>query len=188
MLYTEEQILEVANTKDRLLYKRLYDAYYAALCRYASRLLQDTASEEDVVQEVFMRFWELETSFSEARAVTTYLYRAVYNACMNVLRDRKEYSGTMMPYEQTYADFDSDVNERLLIEEEYFRQIYLAIDSLALQRRQIILKTLEGKKIEEIAREMNISINTVKTLKRKAYNDLREMLPAPMFCFLLLFL
>lgn len=84
MLYTEEQILEVANTKDRMLYKRLYEAYYAALCRYASRILQDTASEEDVVQEVFMKFWELKTSFGEARAVTTYLYRAVYNACINV--------------------------------------------------------------------------------------------------------
>lgn len=185
MLYTEEQILEVVNTKDKVLYKRLYDTYYAALCRYASKLLKNIASEEDVVQEVFMKFWEMKTTFVDTKAVTTYLYRAVYNSSLNILRDQKEVSGSVLPYEYLMADFDSADNERLLVEEEYFRQIYQAIDLLGFQRRQIILKTLEGKKIEVIAAEMNISVNTVKTLKRKAYHELREKLATPAYCFLL---
>lgn len=188
MFYSEKQILEVANTRDKVLYKRLYDTYYAALCRYASRLLREVASEEDVVQEVFMKFWESETSFTDIKAVSSYFYRAVYNACLNLLRDRKEVAGAVFPSDQMITDFNALDNERLLIEDEYFRQIYIAIDSLASQRRLIILKTLEGKKVEDIAEEMNISVNTVKTLKKKAYNDLREKLPAPLFGFLLLFL
>lgn len=188
MLYSEKQILEVANTKDKVLYRRLYDTYYAALCHYASRLLRDVDSEEDIVQDVFLRFWETDTAFSDGRAVTTYLYRAVFNACLNVLRDRKEIAGILFDSGQLIADFNSADNERFLIEDEYFRQIYIAIDTLPLQRRQVIYKTLEGKKIEVIAAEMNISINTVKTLKKKAYGELREKLPAPFFGFLLLFL
>ncbi len=185
MLYTEEQILEVVNTKDRVLYKRLYDTYYAALCHYASRLLRNIASEEDVVQDVFVKFWETDTVFNTTRAVTSYLYRAVYNACLNLLRDCKEFAGGMTLFDQLFADFNSFDNERFLLEDEYFRQIYIAIDTLAFQRRQIILKTLEGKTIGEIANELNISINTVKTLKKKAYSELRKKLPAPLFVLLM---
>lgn len=184
-MYSEAQILEVVNTKDKVLYKRLYDTYYAPLCHYASRLLHHAAEEEDVVQEVFVKFWELDTTFSTARAVTTYLYRSVYNACLNLIRDQKEFTGSVIPYDYSFVDFNSSDNERLIVEDEYFRQIYLAIDTLALQRRQVILKTLEGKKVEEIALEMNISVNTVKTLKKKAYSELRDKLPAPLFCFFL---
>lgn len=188
MVYTEKQILEVANTRNKVLYKRLYDVYYAALCRYAARLLRDVVPEEDVVQDVFIKFWETDSIFKEEKAVTAYLYRAVYNTCLNLLRDRKEIADSDLLSGQLLADFDSPDNERLLVEDEYFRQIYVIIDSLAPQRRQIILKTLEGKKNEEIALEMNISVNTVKTLKKKAYNELREKLPAPLFCFLFLFM
>lgn len=188
MLYSEEQILEVVNKKDRILYKRLYDTYYAGLCRYAFRLLCGAASEEDVVQDVFVRFWETDTSFKDVRAVTSYLYRAVYNACLNLLRDRKELSGAAILPDRLPADFDTTDNERLLIEDEYFRQIYLAIDTLSLHRRQVILKTLEGKRVEKIAEEMNVSVNTIKTLKRKAYNDLRKKLPVRLYTFLFLFI
>lgn len=185
MFYSEKQILEVANTKDKVLYKRLYDTYYAALCHYASRLLRNMVPEENVVQDVFIKFWEAATIFKDGRAVTTYLYKAVYNACLNVIRDRKERVDSGGIIGQVVTDFSSFENERLLIQDEYFRQIYIAIDTLSVQRRQVVLKTLEGKKMEAIAAEMNISVNTVKTLKRKAYNELREKLPAPLFVFLL---
>lgn len=187
MIYSEDQILEVANSKDKVLYKRLYETYYAALCHYASRVLHDITSEEDIVQEVFIKFWEADTFFKDTRAVTTYFYKAVYNACLNFLRDHKDVAEAMAINEQLYADFNSPDNERLLIEDEYYRQIYLVIDTLPAQRRLIILKTLEGKKMEEIAAEMHISVNTVKTLKKKAYSELRKKLPTPLFAYLLLF-
>lgn len=186
MVYTDKQILEVANTKDKLSYKRLYDVYYAALCRYASKLLHEVDRvEEDIVQEIFIRFWENKVVFSDVKALTTYLYRAVYNACVNYVRDRKEYAVCVVTEKWEEEEFDSEVNERLLIEEEYFRQIYMAIDMLSEQRRQILLKTLAGKKMEEIAREMNVSVNTVKTLKRKAYEELRKRISEAAFLFFL---
>lgn len=185
MIYSEKEILEVVNTKNKVLYKRLYDTYYASLCHYASKLLRSTVSEEDVVQDVFLKFWETRAFFKDQKALTTYLYRAVYNACLNLIRDRKEMDREMSGEK---AEESGDSHERLLIEEEYFRQIYLAIESLPAQRRLIIQKTLEGKKMEDIAGDLNISVNTVKTLKRKAYHELREKLPLPVFCFLVLLL
>ena len=67
--------------------------------------------------------------------------------------------------------------EQIRIEEEYYRMVHHMIASLPRERREVMLLTLEGKKNEEIATELDISVNTVKTLKKRAYSYLRERLP-----------
>jgi RNA polymerase sigma-70 factor (ECF subfamily) len=66
--------------------------------------------------------------------------------------------------------------ERMIIEEEYVRQIHLAINKLSDERRKIILLSMEGHGNKKIAQSLGISVNTLKTLKRKAYRFLREEL------------
>ena len=80
---------------------------------------------------------------------------------------------------------EPEENERALIEEEYYRQIYLAIDTLSEQRRQVIRKSLAGKTVKEIAAEMSISENTVKTLKKNAYEDIRSQISKVEYAFFL---
>ena len=57
MLYSDKEILEAVNSKDKKLYKRLYDVYYVSLCRYASKLLhrEFDGEEEDVVAGIAER-------------------------------------------------------------------------------------------------------------------------------------
>ncbi|MEG0795457.1 MAG: sigma-70 family RNA polymerase sigma factor [Odoribacter sp.] len=175
-------ILEAVNKKNSKLYKYVYTTYYASLCRYAKRFVGDICDEEDLVQEIFVKLWEKEIFFTNLKALSTYLYRSVYNACLIYIRDHKAERSSELLDVQVY---ESEDNERYLIEEEYFRQIYIAINNLGTQRKTIILMSLAGKSNEEIATELNISINTVKTLKRRAYNDLRNILPLPAFFLLL---
>jgi RNA polymerase sigma-70 factor (ECF subfamily) len=63
-----------------------------------------------------------------------------------------------------------------VIEEETHRLFYQAIQELPEKCREIIMMSLEGLKNNEIAKELNISINTIKTQKRIAYNQLRIQL------------
>lgn len=187
MLYSDKEILEAVNSKDKKLYKRLYDVYYVSLCRYASKLLhrEFDGEEEDVVQEVLITLWEHEGNFKDVQAVTSYLYRSVYNACVNYVRDRKDSVSPEDAAELLSVEFASEENERALIEEEYYRQIYLAIDTLSEQRRQVIRKSLAGKTVKEIAAEMSISENTVKTLKKNAYEDIRSQISKVEYAFFL---
>ena len=83
------------------------------------------------------------------------------------------------------VEFAGAENERAMIEEEYYRQIYLAIDTLSEQRQQVIRKALAGKTNEVIAAEMSISVNTVKTLKKNAYEDIRSQVSKVEFAFFL---
>lgn len=61
-----------------------YLRYAPALLRKAERILQSRADAQDVVQGVFVELLQS----SEAREDFPYLYRAVTNRCLNMLRDR----------------------------------------------------------------------------------------------------
>ena len=71
--------------------------------------------------------------------------------------------------------------------QETIRILYTAIDQLPPQSRRVILLNLEGKNNNEVAGELKISVNTVKFLKKSAYETLRGLLSKNYF-FVLMFL
>ena len=72
------------------------------------------------------------------------------------------------------------------ITQDTLRILHQAIDTLPPQTRKIILLGLNGKNNNEIAETLNISVNTVKSLKKSAYTSLREQLKDPMLFLLFL--
>ena len=81
-------------------------------------------------------------------------------------------------------DTESALNA--IIEEEVHREIIAAIDKLPPERRRVVELSMVGYSQEEIAEKLNISVNTVKTQKRKAYAFLREELQHLFVLFLML--
>ena len=63
--------------------------------------------------------------------------------------------------------------------------LYAAIDKLPPQTRRIILLNLDGKNNDEIAEELSVTVNTVKTLKQSAYSALRKMLTRNLYLLLI---
>ena len=61
-----------------------------------------------------------------------------------------------------------------MIEEETYRIMLEEIDRLPHQMREIMLRALEGMPNKDIADDMNISPETVHSLKKIAYKKLRE--------------
>ncbi|MGV8094541.1 MAG: sigma factor [Mangrovibacterium sp.] len=66
-----------------------FDYYYSGLCIYANQYTGDLSTSEEVVQDVFVRFWEKRTRIEINNSVRFYLFRAVYNQCMNLLKHKK---------------------------------------------------------------------------------------------------
>jgi hypothetical protein len=66
----------------------LVDAYANRLVRYAFRQVGNLQDAEDVVQDVFVRAFADRSRRAEVGAVGAYLYRAVGNACTDLLRRR----------------------------------------------------------------------------------------------------
>ena len=63
------------------------------------------------------------------------------------------------------------------IDEDVYNKVHQAMESLPEQCRLIIkLNVLEGKKYLEIAEELGITINTIRTQVSRGYKKLREIL------------
>ena len=100
-----------------------------------------------------------------------YLYKSLRNNALFYLRQHKV-------NEEIDPSFEDDTESALnaIIEEEVHREIIAAIDKLPTERRRILELCMSGCSQEEIAEKLDISVNTIKTQKRKAYAFLREEL------------
>lgn len=165
-------------------FHNIFKEYYAALCSFAFQYMEDADVSTDIVQDVFAKLWQIRDDFFYLHQVKAFLYTAVRNRSLNELEHSKvayEYEQKMMA-KKTDAFFHDAV-----VEEETFRVISEAIEKLPLQMKNIMLLALEGKRNAEIAEHLDISPETVHTLKKIAYKKLRKYL-TDYYYFLLLFL
>lgn len=155
-------------------FKVLYYKYYNTLVVFGLKFIYDQAVIEDIVQEAFIKLWERKKNFTHENAIRAFLYKAVHNSSLNYLEHlkvRKKHSREATPL--------TDAGEplsHLIIEEEVHRAISEAVNRLPEAARAIYLMSLNGIKNHEIAEDLNISINTVKTQKTRAKIFLREKL------------
>ncbi len=158
---------------DKQAFKELFDEFYQTLCLFAARFLKDDALAADVVQEVFVKFWERHTDFDNDLKVKSYLYTSVRNACLNIIRDKKEF----IPEGESLAQLEKEsFFGNAVLERESLRIFYAAVDSLPTQGRKIIYLAIDGKTNHEIATELGITEFTVHRLKKIAYKKLKMLL------------
>ena len=155
-------------------YKKLFDNLYNSLCLFANKYVENQELAEDVVQEVFIKIWEKKIEFQEKENIKSFLYTAVKNKSLDVVKSAS--------YKQTRKteDIKSLESESFFLKEvivvETSRIIEDAIDTLPKKCAQIIRLSLKEYTNAQIAEELSISINTIKTQKRIAYQKLRPLL------------
>jgi len=126
---------------------------------------------KDLVQDVFIKLWEKDTPINPNQSVKALLYTAVRNACLNFLRQEAIEEKRL----SVIISEDSDsLFEEAKLEEDVHAKLYRAINQLSSRSKESILLTIHGYSNQEIAEEMQISVNSVKTLKQRAYRLLRD--------------
>jgi RNA polymerase sigma-70 factor (ECF subfamily) len=154
----------------------VFDHYYAPLCYFATRYVNDSDEIKDLVQNIFVNVWNKDQlSFKNVQALNSYLYSSVRNACINYIRQEKLHREK---YEEIITETQVE-NEFLQakLENEVMIEIFKAIDDLPEKCRMIFKYSyLYGWSNNKIAEELNISVNTVKTQKMRAKKQLKEKL------------
>lgn len=164
-------------------YEQMFKTYFAQLCYFAGKYIRDSDSCKEIVHKVFVNIWEGRDSFDFEKSPKSYLYTAVYNRCMNHLRDTKKMeqadSEQVMNMVQPNADH--------MQEAELEAHIWSAINSLPEKCKEVfVLNRFEEKKYAEIADMLGISIKTVETQMSKALKVMREKLSDYIHLFILL--
>lgn len=149
-------------------FETAFRSLYLPLGMYALRIVGDTDSAEDIVQESFARAWQAISAGAHIADFKAYMYRAVRNECVDVLRRSRP--------KAELADIP-DVDEPDIDTSERDARIWRAIDSLPDRCREVFLMSKrDGMSGEEIAEELGISLKTVKNQMTKAFSRLRDEL------------
>ena len=164
--------IEGINTKNEKAWGKLYDHYYASLCSYVEKLLSDPEMAEDIVQECLIKMWNTDVNFPDVRALSAWLYKSVYHASVSVLREKKSLERFQNGREILISD--EETAQEMALREEVITYFYELLYQLPDQQRDILLYSLQGHKVQDIAGMLNISENSVKTQKRRAYQYVRE--------------
>lgn len=157
-------------------YKSLFDSLYPPLCLFANKYLDDLETSKDVVQEVFIKVWEQKVQYINWHAMKSLLYKSVRNRCLDVLKS-KHFKMGLQSSELNDAKFmteDFFVNQLIIV--ETYAQLEAAIKKLPEKSQKVIRLSLDAYTNIEIAEEMCVTKNTVKSQKRIAYNKLRQAL------------
>ena len=158
------------NRKD--IFERLFSDYYGILVCYAQKYTKREDIAEDIVQDVFASLWEENRIFPSQAKVRSFLYISIRNAAFDYLRHQNVES-RYIEEALTANRFLSDDSSQ---KEEVFRLLFKQIDLLPERCREIFLLHLEGYDNDAIAKKLSLSIETVKTQKKRAMKTLRNNL------------
>jgi RNA polymerase sigma-70 factor (ECF subfamily) len=106
--------------------------------------------------------------------VKAFFYTSIRNSCLDHLKHNQ--------VQQKYLKFKKAIPEENgsfldeVIRLEAYGQVYHEINKLPGMERKVLLLSLDEKSNDEIAISLNISVNTVRTHKARAYRVLRKNL------------
>ncbi len=154
----------------------LFNSFYAPLVLYSFRLTDDQGSAEDIAQEVFINLWKKLESGLVINSPKSYLYTMVRNASLNWLEKNKREGLRYNKLSVMENIPDPTVLEDMIFT-EMMDKIYAVMEKLPKQCKKVfIMHYVEGKKITEIAEELQIGIGTVHTHKFRGIRLLKKAL------------
>ncbi len=179
-----EALIKRFNQGDEKAFKTLYKEFFKPACVFASRYVKSDADVIDIIQETFLNIWEKREVFISVGFFKAYLYKAVRNNCFKYIRD-KQVENKYINQQNISEEGESFL--RAIVVEEVHREIINVLNKLPEERRKIMMLVLAGLNNNQIAEDLKISVNTIKTQKKRAYSYLREELKDTFLILLVLF-
>jgi RNA polymerase sigma-70 factor, ECF subfamily len=165
---------------DRVAFEKLYKLYFPRLYSFSFKIINDSGLAKDVVQNVFIKIWELHASFNYENP-EAFIYQMVRNASLNYVRHLKvvdnlkiKVQDQLMGEELYYIDMVGD-EPYLLIEKELNEKILEVMNSLPEKCLLVFrMSRIEGLKNAEIAERLMISLKAVEKHISKAMKIYRD--------------
>ena len=186
---SDHALLEATRTGDEDAFAVLVGRYRNQITSYIYRMTNDYDGAVDLAQETFVRLFRAVDRYQTSHAFSTYIYRIATNLAISELRKRKrrrlvsltgffQSTDGAEPTEFDPAD-ERPLQDIELVDAERRHAVQRAISTLPEKyRAPLILRDVEGRSYEEIARILQTSEGTVKSRISRARDFLREKMRA----------
>ncbi len=158
---------------DRKAFTSCFQQHAEQLYLYAVGFLGDKEEARDIVQNVFIYVWENREKLTFTDYLPSYLFRSVKHACIDYKlheKVKKRYHDEKIKNGEYPEEYEDDFDEQYL-------KLQRIIETLPSKCREIfILGCVEELSYKEIANQLNLSVNTVKTQMKIAYKKIKTNL------------
>lgn len=166
MLFGSEEVFETT-----------FRQHYTWLVAISARIISDTNTAEDLVQEVFIHIWEKQAEIELRGNIQTYLRAMVVNRSLNYLRGKVKFTGDDSGVDGMLAD-RSFMPDSALQFSETDSKVNRVIAALPDAPRLVfILSRYEELSYREIGERLDISVKTVEKHMTTALKHIRRYLP-----------
>ena len=181
---TDKELIDKIRNNDEQAFAEIIDKYKDACFRVAYGIVQDKHTADDVVQDVFVKFWQIRKDFELTSKFTTWMYRVATNMALNKVRKQKKSkvfsslgfdNNDDNEFENKLVhNAEADKNDR----NEYIKKaLKTALDTLPKKQRiAFVLNKYEKMSYKEVAEVMELSLANVETLIHRAKKNLQKKL------------
>ncbi|MCG8412552.1 MAG: RNA polymerase sigma-70 factor [Bacteroidales bacterium] len=155
-------------------FEYIFQMLYPRLCVFANQYLEDSQASEDVVSDIMFELWNKKRSFENLESIKAFLFISVKNRALTYLRKQKV---CLKNAEEIKYISSEEFFKEHIIEDELSGIISRTLEKLPEKARRVFeLSCIEGLKYKEVAEDLNVSINTVKSQRARAIQLLKELL------------
>ena len=171
---SEEELVLALRHREKIAVEALYDMYSASLFGVISRIINDTAVAEDVLQDTFVKIWNSFTTYSaEKGRLFTWMVNIARNLAIDKIRSKDfKNQGKNQELENNVTFIDE---RRNTVYKPELLGIKELVETLKPEQKSILdLVYFKGYTHVEAADELGVPLGTIKTRLRMAIVQLRK--------------
>jgi RNA polymerase sigma-70 factor (ECF subfamily) len=170
-----KSLLNRLKSDDETALRDIFYQYHASVHQTIVRIVVESNTAEDLVQDLFFRFWEKRHQLDIQGELGPYLRRMAVNEGLGYLRKNKKYS--IEDIDNQYELSSESTSDSLQLHNDLQQALDEAMTHLPPKCRTVFsLSRFEGLSYREIGEQMNISIKTVENQMGKALKVMRSLL------------
>lgn len=158
-------------------YAQLHNKLYPKLFNYGYRMVNDEELTDDLLQDLFIKFWENRTKIGELKNVEAYFYRSMRSMVLNHIRKAKTNESKLNALSVTDIAFSV---EDLIISNEsdilFKKRLITALNSLPAKQREILkMRFYDDLSYPSISETLGIRYQSVINHVHRAIQSLRQI-------------
>jgi RNA polymerase sigma-70 factor (family 1) len=160
-----DTLLSNIQNDNHFAFSRLFDLYKAKVYNFAYKFVLTEDNADEITQIVFIKLWENRKKLNITTSFDSFLYVLTKNACFDFLRKVVNDKKLLDSFITTYQYYlNNDNVEDSIRHQEFISCTEEIIEKLPPKQKEVFtMSVFDKKSYGEIAKIMNISINTVKT-------------------------
>jgi RNA polymerase sigma-70 factor (ECF subfamily) len=172
----ERILLTKLKNNDQSAFTVIFTKYYSDLVRFSFGFTHNADISEEIVQEVFLKFWENRSLLDIHTSLKSFLLKNVQNRSIDSLR-HTDITNKYISLVLGHAIISQNDTENYILYSELQTNLNHALDKIPIQYAEVFrMSRMEALKYQEIADNLAISVRTVEARLSKALGMLREEL------------